>query len=131
MLPAYPYPIFTSYASQPSDLVYNLAKAMIVSYKDYKDGAPGAAGLAVDRQNLAWVLPYHEGTVKALKEAGVWKPEHDAHNNALVKRQATLAAAWADYLKTNPPSERADFAKGWMAARKAALTKAGMETIFE
>ena len=131
MLPVYPYPIFTSYASQPSDLVYNLAKAMIVSYKDYKDGAPGAAGLAVDRQNLAWVLPYHEGTVKALKEAGVWKPEHDAHNNALVKRQATLAAAWADYLKTNPPSERADFAKGWMAARKAALTKAGMETIFE
>lgn len=130
-LPAYPYPIFTAYASQPSDLVYNLAKAMIVGYKDYKDGAPGAAGLAVERQNLSWVLPYHEGTVKALKEAGVWKPEHDAYNNGLVKRQDTLAAAWAAYLKTNPPGDRAEFTKGWMAARKDALAKAGMEAIFE
>lgn len=130
-LPSYPYPIFMAYASQPTDLVYNLTKAMIVSYKDFKDGAPGAAGLAIERQNLKWVLPYHEGAVKALKEAGAWKAEHDTHNNALVKRQDTLAAAWSDYLKTNPPGDRAEFTKGWMAARKAALTKAGMEAIFE
>ena len=48
-LPSYPYPIFMVYASQPADLVYSLAKAMIVSYDAYKDAAPGAAGLAVDR----------------------------------------------------------------------------------
>jgi len=130
-LPSYPYPIFMAYASQPADLIYNLTKAMLVSYKDYKDGAPGAAGLAVDRQNLTWVLPYHEGAVQALKEAGAWKAEHDAYNNALVKRQDTLAAVWADYLKTNPSSERADFVKGWMAVRKAALVKVGMDPIFE
>ena len=29
-LPSYPYPIFMAYASQPADLVYSLAKAMIV-----------------------------------------------------------------------------------------------------
>ncbi len=130
-LPSYPYPIFMAYASQPADLVYNLTKAMIVGYKDYKDGAPGAAGLAVERQNLSWVLPYHEGAVKALKEAGVWKAEHETHNNALVKRQDTLAAAWADFLKTNPSGEKADFTKAWMGARKAALSKAGMDVIFE
>ena len=48
-LPSYPYPIFMVYASQPADLVYSLAKAMIVSYDAYKDAAPGAAGLAVER----------------------------------------------------------------------------------
>jgi hypothetical protein len=119
------------YASQPTDLVYSLAKAMIVSYDAYKDSAPGAAGLAVSAQNLTWVIPYHEGTVKALKEAGAWKAEHDAHNQNLIKRQDTLAAAWADYLKTNPPDDKDAFTKGWMAARKDALSKVGMDPIFE
>ena len=130
-LPAYPYPIFMAYASQPADLVYNLTKAMIANYDAYKDAAPGAAGLDVKRQNLAWVLPYHEGAVRALKEAGVWKPEHEAHNQALVKRQDTLAAAWAAFLKNNPPDDKDAFAKGWTAARKTALTAAGMDPVFE
>ena len=72
-LPSYPYPIFMAYASQPADLVYGLTKAMIKDYETYKDAAPGADGLALDRQNLTWVLPYHAGAVKALKEAGTWK----------------------------------------------------------
>jgi len=172
-LPAYPYPIFMAYASQPADLVYNLAKAMIafpggfgtldelfetltlVQTKkmrkpmpivlfgtDYwnevinfdalvRPAAPGAAGLDVKRQNLAWVLPYHEGAVRALKEAGVWKPEHEAHNQALVKRQDTLAAAWATFAKGNPPDDKDAFAKAWSAARKAALTAGGMDPVFE
>ena len=41
-------------------------------------------------------IPYHEGAVRALKEAGVWKAEHEAHNQKLLKRQETLADAWAD-----------------------------------
>jgi TRAP-type uncharacterized transport system substrate-binding protein len=130
-LPSYPYPIFMLYASQPADLVYSLAKAMIVNYDAYKDAAPGASGLAVSAQNLKWVIPYHEGTVKALKEAGAWKAEHDAHNQNLIKRQDTLAAAWAAYLKTNPPDDKDAFTKGWMAARKDALSKVGMDPIFE
>lgn len=130
-LPAYPYPIFMAYASQPADLVYNIAKGMIQEYPAYKDSAPGTAGLEVKRQNLTWVLPYHEGTVKALKEAGVWKAEHDAHNAALLKRQDTMAAAWEAYLKSNPADDKDAFVKGWTAARKAALTKAGMDPVFE
>ena len=35
------------------------------------------------------------GRGRALKEAGVWKAEHEAHNQKLLKRQETLAAAWA------------------------------------
>jgi len=130
-LPVYPYPIFMAYASQPADLVYNIAKAMIADYDAYKDSAPGAAGLDLKRQNFTWVLPYHEGAVKALKEAGAWKPEHEAHNQQLLKRQETLGRAWAAFTKANPPDDKEAFAKGWMAARKTALAAAGMDPVFE
>ncbi|MDX2204182.1 MAG: TAXI family TRAP transporter solute-binding subunit [Hyphomicrobiaceae bacterium] len=130
-LPAYPYPIIMVYASQPADLAYSLAKGLIDQYAAYKDAAPGAAGLEVSRQNLTWVLPYHEGTVKALKEAGVWKPQHDAHNAALLKRQDTLGEAWDAYVKGTPPDDKDAFHKGWLAARKAALGKAGFDPVFE
>jgi len=129
-LPNYPYPIFMAYASQPADLIYGLTKSMIVNYALYKDGAPGAAGLELLRQNLAWVVPYHEGAVKAFRESGVWKPEHEAHQQAALKRQQVLADAWAAYMKTNP-AEGDGLRKGWMAARADALKKAGFETIFE
>ncbi|UYN93383.1 MAG: TAXI family TRAP transporter solute-binding subunit [Enhydrobacter sp.] len=130
-LPSYPYPIFMAYASQPEDLIYNIAKAMIVDYPDYKSGAPGADGLEVKRQILDWVLPYHPGTVKALKEAGAWTDAAQKHNDMLLKRQATLATAWADFNKANPPADKDAFAKAWMAARKAALVKAGLDPVFE
>ena len=130
-LPNYPYPIFMAYASQPADLVYNLASAMIKGYDGYKDGAPGADGLELKRQILTWALPYHEGTVRALKEAGVWKAEHEAHNQGLLKRQQTLASAWSAYVKSSGGADDAAFRKGWAGARAAALRKAGMDPIFE
>ena len=130
-LPNYPYPIFMAYASQPADLVYGIAKSMIVNYDSYKDGAPGAAGLELRRQILSWAIPYHEGTVKALRETGTWKPEHETYNQQMLKRQETLAAAWNALLKANPPEDRVAFLKAWMAARGAALVRAGMDTIFE
>jgi len=130
-LPVYPYPIFMAYASQPADLIYSIAKAMIVNYAEYKDSAPGADGFEVKRQNLTWVLPYHPGTVKALQEAGVWTPAAQAHNDGLLKRQAILAAAWGDFTKASPPADNAAFATAWMAKRKEALVKAGLPVIFE
>ncbi|MEY9493660.1 TRAP transporter TAXI family solute receptor [Bradyrhizobium elkanii] len=127
----YPYPIFVAYAAQPADQIYAITKAMIVNYDAYKDSAPGAAGLGADRQTKNWVVPVHPGAVKALKEAGHWSDEQEAHNNALYKRQEVLAAAWADYGKSNPPSDDKAFLDGWMKARAAALAKANMPNGFE
>jgi TRAP transporter TAXI family solute receptor len=124
-LPNYPYPIFVAYASQPADVVHGIAKAMIANYDAYKDGAPGAAGLELARQDLTWVLPYHEGTVKAMKEAGVWKAEHEQYNRNLIRRQEVLAAAWKAHLKGNGDTA------AWMKARAGALSKAGLDVIFE
>ena len=104
---------------------------MIKGYDAYKDSAPGASGLAADRQTKNWVVPVHPGAVKALKEAGHWSAEQETHNNALFKRQQVLAAAWADYGKSNPPADDKAFLEGWMKARAAALAKASMPDGFE
>jgi len=130
VLPAYPYPIFMAYASQPADLVHAIATSMIVNYGDYKDGAPGADGLEAKRQNLAWAMPYHPGTIKALQESGVWTAAAQAHNDGLMRRQQVLGEAWSGFMKANPPADSTAFATAWMAARKAALEKAGMDVIF-
>ena len=37
----------------------------------------------------------------------------------------------ARFLKGNPPDDKEAFNKAWMAARKKALTAAGMDAIFE
>jgi TRAP transporter TAXI family solute receptor len=127
----YPYPIFVVYGSQTPDQVYAVTKAMITGYDIYKDAAAGAAGLAADRQTKKWVVPVHPGAVKALKEAGQWSDDQETHNNMLFKRQTVLAAAWADYGKSSPPSDDKEFLAGWMKARAAALQKAGMPNGFE
>jgi len=126
----YPYPIYTVYANQKEEDVYNLTKAMIEGYDGYKDAAPGATGMDVKKQTKNWSVPVHKGAVKALKEAGAWSDDQEKWNNNLYKRQETLITAWTDYNKSNPPSDAKEFADGWMKARTAALSKAGMESGF-
>lgn len=127
----YPYPIFMAYASQPADLVHALTKAMIVNYDSYKDAVIGVDGLEAKRQNQKWIVPYHPGAVRALKEAGVWTDEGQKNNDTLIARQKVLAEAWAAYLKTNPPDDKDAFRKGWMETRRTALTKANQPVGFD
>jgi hypothetical protein len=129
-MPGYPYPIFMAYAEQDPGLVHAITKAMIVHYDLYKDAAPGAAGLALAKQNLKWVVPYHDGAVQAYKEAGVWTAEHDAFNAALIKRQDVLVAAWGKFV-AGAPDDRDAFRKAWNSARKSALTAASMDPVFD
>jgi TRAP transporter TAXI family solute receptor len=127
---SYAYPIFMTYADRPADTVYAVTKAMIDTYDKYKDGAPGAEGMALSLQNMTWVVPYHDGTIRAFKEKGVWTDAAQKHNDALIKRQATMADAWKAFA-ANAPSDDKAFAEGWMKARAAALDKAGMDVVFE
>jgi uncharacterized protein len=124
----YPYPVLMTMASVDADLVYNMTKAMVELYDEYKDGAPGNVGWDIKRQVFTWAIPVHEGAIRYFKEKGLWTPEHQKHNDGLVERQKVLAAAWDAY-KAKAPSSDEEFAKGWMKARAEALTKAGMEPV--
>jgi len=127
----FPYPIFMTYGSQSADLAYGLTKAMIDDYAAYKDAAPGAAGLDLKLQKLEWVVPFHDGAIKALKEAGVWTDAQQKHNDGLLRRQKVLGDAWSAFLKASPPEDADAFRKGWTKARKSALESGGLDVVFE
>ena len=124
----YPYPILITYKNQDTDLTYNMTKAMVENFKDYEKAAPGNNGWDIKRQIFTWVVPWHDGAIKYFKEIGAWKPEHQSHNDQLIKRQEVLAKAWADVNKQKHADDAA-FAKAWMKVRADALKKAGMEPV--
>ena len=86
--------------------------------------------MALSLQNFTWVVPYHDGTIRAFKEKGVWTDAAQKHNDSLVKRQQVMMDAWKAY-SANGPSDDKAFLEGWMKARAAALQKAGMDVIFD
>lgn len=126
----YPYPVLMSMANADADLVYNMTKAMVELFPDYKDGAPGNIGWDIKRQIFAWAIPMHDGAIKYFKELGLWTAEHQKHNDGLVERQKVLADAWKAY-SAKAPSDDKEFAQGWMKARAAALTNAKMNVVLE
>lgn len=128
---SFPYPIYTAYSSASDELIYAITKVMIAGYDLYKDAVPGASGLGVDKQTMDWVLPFHAGAVRALKEAGRWTDKDEAHQAGRIKRQKALADGWASFMKSSPPGDVEAFRKAWMDARKAVLVAAGLDPIFD
>lgn len=126
----YPYPVLMTMKATEADLVYNMTKAMVDLFDDYKDGAPGNNGWDLKRQIFAWAIPVHEGAVRYYKERGVWTAQHQTHNDALIKRQDILAAAWQVYT-AKAPADDGEFVKGWMTARADALRKASLDAVLE
>jgi TRAP transporter TAXI family solute receptor len=127
---SYAYPIFMTYADRPADTIHAVTKAMIDTYEGYKAGAPGAEGMALSLQNFTWVVPYHDGAIRAFKEKGAWNDAAQKHNEGLIKRQNVMIDAWKGFT-ANAPSDEKAFADGWLKARAAALQKAGMDVVFD
>ena len=125
-----PYPIFVSTSKGSDDLAYGLTKAVMTKYEDFKEYGPSMNGYEMKRQNLTWVFPYHPGSIKFFKEAGVWGDAESKHNQMMKERQAVLAAAWKAHMAASGSASDDDFNKGWQAARAAALDKAGMDVPF-
>jgi len=122
----YAYPVLTAMASTDADLAYNMTKAMVELFPDYDGNSPGIGGWALDKQNMQWVVPYHEGAVRYFTEAGVWSDAAQAHNDDLIARQAALAAAW-EATKAAAP---ADFEAAWTQARRDTLKAGGFRIVF-
>jgi TRAP transporter TAXI family solute receptor len=122
----YPYPVLTAIAKTETDLVYNMTKAMVELFPAYDGKAPGIGGWALDKQNMEWVVPYHEGAILYFKEVGLWTDAAQTHNDNLIKRQDVLMEAW-EQLKADSP---ADWEAAWAEARRNALEAGGFEVVF-
>lgn len=122
----YAYPVLTAMEATEADLVYNMTKAMVELFPAYDGKAPGIGGWSMDKQNMEWVVPYHEGAIRFYKEQGVWSDKAQAHNDSLIARQAALQTAW-EALKAAGPD---DWEAAWSDARKKALTDGGFDIVF-
>ena len=124
----YPYPLLTTLTEREPDYVYTLTRAIHENYDEYKDADPGSIGWALERQVWQWVVPYHEGAVRYWREVGVWTDEIEAHNQALIRRQEVLAAAWQAHVAAASGAD--DFVERWYQSRAAALREAGFEPVW-
>ncbi|MAJ79138.1 TAXI family TRAP transporter solute-binding subunit [Sulfitobacter sp. TMED3] len=122
----YAYPVLTSIAATDEALVYNMTKAMVELFPKYDGNSPGIGGWALDKQNMEWVVPYHEGAIRYFEEVGAWSDTAQAHNDTLVKRQEALAAAWEATKASNP----SDWEAAWSDARRKALADGGFSVVF-
>lgn len=122
----YAYPVLMTYAEQDEDLTYNMTKAMFEYFDAYKDKAPGINGWAMDKQNLQWVAPYHDGAIRYYKEAGKWTDADQKHNDMLVARQAALMKAWEELKAENPEN----WEDAWATKRREALEAGGFAVVF-
>ena len=120
---------FTVYASASEDFVYNLAKMINESYDLYKDQE------LVNTFNAEQAMktpvgyhPYHEGTVKYLKEIGYWTAEHEAWQNEMLERDRILQATWKAAREEAIEKEMSieDSRDFWLEKRAEALKKAGL-----
>jgi uncharacterized protein len=125
----YPYPLLIGLDTTDDAMVYAVTRAIHEHYDDYKDADPGAIGWALDRQLLQWVVPYHPGAVRYLREAGVWSDAEDAHNARLLERQRVLGEAWATLDRKDFASDAA-FVSRWLEVRTAALQAAGFDPVW-
>ena len=123
---SYPYPVLMTNASTEASLVNKMLMALDETFDQYKDAAPGNAGWALDRQNLTWVIPYHDGAIAFFKSKGKSTEADQKNNDLLIKRQDILANAWKEVKARTHANEQA-FEADWMKTRADALAGAGMD----
>jgi uncharacterized protein len=125
----YPYPILITLENQDENTVYWLTRVINENYDSYKDADPGAIGWALEFQVFDWVVPYHHGAVRYWREIGVWTQAHEAHNQALIRRQQVLGAAWAE-VTGQRIRNRGQFDEAWARTRAERLQEAGFDPVW-
>ena len=126
----YPYPILLGTPDLDDKTAYGLIKVMTEDHDRYKDAAPGNDGYALERQNMEWIIPFHDAVVRYYKEIGEWNDSMQAHQDRLVARQELLAETWQRYNAGDPPADAEAFREGWMKTRARALEASDMRVVF-
>ncbi len=123
-LMGYRYPMITVGADTPDDEVYAMMKAIAETFELFKEANP-----IMPRWEMALAgtppmdAPFHDGAIRYLREANIWKPETQAWQDRTLKRLQTLRAAWAEFLPAARSRNLAEteFANAWGERRTAAL----------
>ncbi|MGJ9404585.1 TAXI family TRAP transporter solute-binding subunit [Arthrobacter sp. KK5.5] len=109
---AYTVPL-SAYAKTEPQAVYDLVKAMDENFDRYRSTTPATSEFALDKVlHEPLVVPFHEGTVRYLREQGLWTEKAERKNRDLIQRQVTLRAGWDSFVKT---ADEDNLAREWTA----------------
>lgn len=115
---SYRYPILMTRADMGADEVYNFLKAIDQTFDGYKNATQVMPRWDLDVAGVPPIdAPFHEGAVRYLKERGTWTAEHEAWNQARIKRLDALIAAWAVAKKEGKDMSEENFRKLWESHR--------------
>ena len=121
----YRYPMITVPAKAKDDEVYAMVKAVAETYELYKDANPIMPRWEVTKAGTPPMdAAFHPGAIRYLKEAGIWKSEHQAWQEAALKRHAALQKAWKEMMVNDASARAADLPglqKIWEARRAGVL----------
>ena len=130
-LPAYPYPIFMAYASQPADLDLQHHQGDDRGLRRLQGRGAGRRRPRARPAELRLGDPVSRGRRAGAQGSGrVEGRARGAQSEAPQAAGGARDRAWADFLKSNPSDDKAAFAKAWMEARSAALNKIGQDPVF-
>ena len=123
----YRSPMVTVTANAKEAEVYAMTKAIAETFDMYKAANPIMPRWVPQKAGTPPMdAAFHDGAVRYLKEAGIWKPEHQTWQNGMLKRHAALQAAWKDLMIKDPVAktlESAALQKVWNLRREAVLAK--------
>lgn len=130
---SWPYPVLITLGRRDADEIQALTRELTGRWRDYRDAAPGNAGWEARRQPLAWAIPWHDGAIRVFREQGLWRAEHQAHQEQLLERQRVLKQVWESLRRSGEPGANpdADHEAVWLKARAEALKKAGLDTLWD
>ncbi|UAC49729.1 TAXI family TRAP transporter solute-binding subunit [Bacillus aquiflavi] len=89
-----------AYANQSEDEIYALLKAFDATFDKWHQGSANLVNWGKDQIIVEpYGVPMHEGTIKFLKEEGLWTDEYEEKNNGLIERGKKLKEAWDQAVK--------------------------------
>jgi TRAP transporter TAXI family solute receptor len=108
------YPMITCYANTSADETYSLAQAIDQSMDLISKITGSAANWAPALSGKPPAdAPWHEGSIKYLKEKGIWTAEHQAWQDRRLDHMKKVQAGWADARKTFKGKSDAEWLKHW------------------
>ncbi len=113
-LVGYRYPILTTYANTSADEVYELAKAIDQSMDQIRTITSSAGNWAIDKSGRTPAdAPWHEGSIRYLKERGIWTDEDQAWQDRRLARLRRIQAGWDEAKRTFSGQGDAAWAAHW------------------
>ena len=116
-LAGYPCPQYVGLDTTDEETAYQFTKLLVESFDGYKDAITSAPFWQVETAIKSHIaVPYHKGAIRFFKEIGVWTDELEARNNALLKHETKLKAAFEE-AKSSFDGSAADFPAFWEEKR--------------